>query len=117
MSHPQLRSTTDIELASTDFQTDNHEQAAEEIEQFYEDGVRTFVEMEELGEWSRSLYQQVYKKYFRAYSKNGISEPEQGDLRGDDIPTNGGTAQYRQGYRDGYSDAVDDLLERILNER
>jgi spore germination protein YaaH len=110
MTHPQLRSTIDIELANTDFETPNHQDAAEEILQFYAEGVRTFVEMEDLGNWSRSLYQQVYKKYFRALTENGASSPETTPPL-DQTERSG----YRQGYRDGYSDAVEDLFDRIAD--
>ena len=103
MTHPQLRSTTDIELVNTEFETENHRDAAEEIQRFYDEGIKTFVEMEELGNWSRSLYQQVYKKYFRALTENGTSPPESTPGM-DGAERSGYREGYRQGYRDGFND-------------
>lgn len=111
MPHPRLASTTDIELANEDFQTDNHREAAEEILEFYDEGLRAFTDMAERGNWSRSLYQQVYRKYFRAITDSGASEPEA--LGG---ASEGARSDYRQGYRDGWSDAMDQLIERFWTE-
>lgn len=110
MPHPRLASTVDIELAAEDFQTDNHREAAEEIRDFYADDIRTFPEMAERGAWSRSLYQQVYRKYFRAITEDGVSEPESADSSGSAV-----RSEYRQGYRDGWSDAMDKLADRLPN--
>lgn len=74
--NPRLSETTDIELVDEDFATESRRQAAEDIDRFYhEEGIRTFTEMEEVGEWSRSLYQQVYHDHFRAITDEPSETP------------------------------------------
>lgn len=111
---PRLSQTTDIELVSEDFDTDGRRDAAHEILEFYDAGVRTFTEMEERGEWSRSLYQEVYKDHFRAYTKDGDAVDQLTAGVGIDIDNalldgldDRELRLYIAGYQDGFADGFD----------
>lgn len=97
--NPTLRKTVELRRNETPFNTEQQEAAAEELVEFYEDGVRTFTEMEERGEWSRSMFQKVYHTFFEGITpddeqQNGMSHADTGE-------------GYSQGFKDGFSAGVE----------
>lgn len=112
MGERRLSSAEEIELVNNEFKNDNWERAAQDILDFWDDGVRTFVEMENLGEWSRSHYSNVFEEHFVARYKNEptMAMPE-GDFDITDLPVDRETfiklyqeiypTVYRQAFIDG----------------
>lgn len=96
MANPRLAEAEDIKLVHTDFKNDNWKEAAEEIQEFWDDGVRTFSEMEERGNWSRSHYENVFDEHFRLIRDNVEPVRGLGSATGEGMP-----AEYRQGFKDG----------------
>jgi len=79
--NPRLAKTESITLVDEDFATDNRREAAADIKRLYADGVRTFVEMEERGKWSRSLYQEVYHDHFEVELKDKYRDEASEEMR------------------------------------
>lgn len=117
--NPRLAKTTSITLVDEHFDTDNRAKAAEEIKQLYADGVRTFTEMEERGEWSRSLYQEVYHDHFEVELQDEYRDEASEEMRSlarqlaktDDLDDEYADV-YQAGFRAGVEWAVEnaDLL-------
>lgn len=118
MPNRRLSTAEDIELADTEFKNDNWEQAAQEILEFWDDGLRTFVEMDEAGTYSRSMYSNVVDEHFAVrYADEPQINIDDGSIDVSELPIDRETFVklyrqihneiYREGFRDGANWAQD----------
>lgn len=103
MKRIDLTRKDDIRLVDDNFKNDNWEQAAAEIQQFFDDGTRTFKEMGERGDFSRTMYQNVFHTHFQAL-------PDEEDDRDEDLDEVAALIKdaYREGFLDGRASVNDE---------
>lgn len=111
----RLQTAEDIELVNASFKNDNWKEAADEMIEFWNDGVDTYKEMGKRGEWSRAHYQNVFEEHFRmvrhgdnpAHSEHDRALVEMSETYGIEkqkmlaIYQDLYSSIYRDGYRDG----------------
>jgi len=111
MPNRRLSTADKISLINSDFKNERWERAAQEILEFWDDGVQSFLEMGDRGEWSRTLYSDVFDAHFRA------QWPDDPQIDGDSdalsllmtrLSEDEALEIYRQLYREIYSDAFAD---------
>lgn len=111
MAKRRLSSAEEIELVNNEFKNENWEQAAQDILDYWDEGVRTFVEMEDRGEWSRSHYSNVFEEHFVARYRNepDMTMPE-GDFDLAELPVDRETfiKIYQEVYQTVYPQAFQD---------
>lgn len=120
----RLASADSIELVDENFKNHRWEAAAKDILEFWDDGVRTFVEMDKRGDWSRSHYSNVFDEHFvmHANGKGPTSATEIGSLSVDELPADHDTVLkiyreiYREVYREGFRDGINWAMEERPGE-
>lgn len=111
MANRRLSTADDIKLVSQDFKNSRWEAAASEILDFWDKGVRTYVEMGDRGDYSRTMYRNVFEQHFIAeYPDQPSVSVEDSGIDISDLPL---TEEqfielYQQLYQDIYRDGFRD---------
>lgn len=110
---PQTTQSAQIQHNGNEFSTEGQEQAAEELIEMWNesDGEMSFGDMEDEGNWSRTMYRNVKEEYTEPVSQSNqrdVRTRERSDAReameGVQIPENH-VAAFVQGYQMGRQDA------------
>lgn len=110
---PQTTQSAQIQYNGKEFGTEGQEQATEELIGMWNesDGEMSFGDMEEEGDWSRTMYRNMHKEYTEPVSQSNQSPArtrERSDAReameGVQIPENH-VAAFVQGYQMGREDS------------
>lgn len=103
-----LADAENIRITNHDFKNDNWKNAAMEIQQFFDEGVTSFLGMEERGDFSRPHYQAVFRDHFEIVGEGSEPQP----------PTDIESIEaFKSGYRMGFEDGVDWHREQIKRDR
>ena len=94
-----LDDVEDIRIIDHDFKNDNWKNAAMEIQRFFDEGVTSYLGMEERGDYSRPHYQNVFAEHFEIVSDS--SAPTRRDSESVEMFKSGFQMGFEMGFEDG----------------